>query len=77
MIEKDNFSRIGWKTKAKPAELPKPSYWPFFTALGFAFLLWGMVAGWILSVTGLLIIIVGLSGWINNLRDETRGNRNQ
>lgn len=61
--------------KAKPAPLPSPTYWPFFTALGFAFLLWGMIAGWMLSATGFLIIVVALRGWINNLRDETRGKR--
>ena len=61
--------------RAKPLHLPAPSYWPFFTAVGFAFLLWGMVAGWMLSATGILIIIVAIKGWINNLTDETRKNR--
>lgn len=64
-------------SKAKPERLPLPTYWPFFTAVGFTFLLWGMVAGWMLSVVGILIIIVALRGWINNLRDETRRNRTQ
>jgi len=63
--------------KAKPERLPSPSYWPFFTAVGFTFLLWGMVAGWMLCAAGILIITVSLRGWINNLRDETKRNRNQ
>jgi hypothetical protein len=28
------------KVKAKPEELPHPTYWPFFLALGLMFLGW-------------------------------------
>lgn len=68
-------SRDEWK-KAAPEELPDPTYWPFFLAMAFAFLLWGIVAGLYISIAGLLILIIALTGWIKILRREVRKNRN-
>jgi hypothetical protein len=54
--------------RAKPHKLPKPTYWPFFLALGLTFIFWGLLTTWIILSAGLLIFIVALWGWINILR---------
>jgi hypothetical protein len=33
--------------KAQPEELPKPTYWPFFLALGVVLIFWGILTSWI------------------------------
>ena len=63
-----------WK-KAIPEELPPPAYWPFFLAMGFAFMMWGMLTGWIIEIGGVLITITALYGWIQVLRNEARGRK--
>ena len=56
--------------KAKPEKLPKPTYWPFFLAMGIMFLAWGLLTIWIISVAGFIIFVIALAGWINDLRHE-------
>ncbi|WP_419802871.1 hypothetical protein [Mucilaginibacter sp.] len=56
--------------KAKPEVLPKPTYWPFFLAMGLAFIFWGLLTTWVVLIAGLLIFIISLTGWINLLRHE-------
>ena len=56
--------------KAKPEILPKPTYWPFFLALGCMFLGWGLLTTWYFSLAGLIVLVVSLIGWINILRHE-------
>ena len=56
--------------KARPEKLPKPTYWPFFLAMGLVFMFWGMLTTWIILAAGLLIFIVALAGWINLLRHD-------
>ena len=58
------------KVKAKPEKLPKPTYWPFYLAMGLTFAGWGLISTWLFSVIGLIIIVVSLYGWINILRHE-------
>ncbi|MBK0381539.1 hypothetical protein I5M32_01080 [Pedobacter sp. SD-b] len=63
-IEKGNF--------AKPKKLPKPTYWPFFFALGLTFLMWGIVTSWLISIAGFVVLVYSLFMWINILRNEAR-----
>ncbi len=58
------------RVKAKPQKLPKPTYWPFFAALGLMFAGWGMVTIWLISLAGFAVFVVSLIGWINLLRHE-------
>lgn len=58
------------KIKAKPEHLPKPTYWPFFLALGLMFAGWGLLSNWLFSIIGLIVFGISLFGWINNLRNE-------
>jgi len=53
-----------------PDELPEPTYWPFYLAMGIMFLAWGLLTMWEFSLLGLIIIIISLVGWINILRHE-------
>lgn len=61
-----------WTDEARPKNLPRPTYWPFFLAFGFTFLLWGILTTWIISVVGFITIVVSIRGWIKDLIDETR-----
>ena len=58
------------KIKAKPEFLPKPTFWPFFMALGLMFAGWGLLTIWLFSAAGLLVFVISLIGWINILRHE-------
>ena len=50
----DNISPVNqeeWQ-KAAPEELPEPTYWPFYLAMGIMFLAWGLLTMWEFSFTG-------------------------
>ena len=66
--------RPNWKP-TRPQKLPRPTYWPFFLAMGVAFLAWGLLANWIISVVGVVVMIISLAGWIAELRHERRENK--
>jgi hypothetical protein len=56
--------------KAKPQILPRPTYWPFFLAMGLTFIFWGLLTTWVILLAGLLIFTIALAGWINQIRHE-------
>jgi hypothetical protein len=56
--------------EAAPEELPEPTYWPFYLAMGIMFLAWGLLTMWEFSLLGIIIMIIALVGWINVLRHE-------
>jgi len=56
--------------KAKPEQLPSPTYWPFFTAVGLLFMGWGLLSLWLVSLVGFVVFIISLIGWINLMRHE-------
>ncbi|HMA35208.1 MAG TPA: hypothetical protein VKY74_12130 [Chloroflexia bacterium] len=59
--------RPGWH-RPRPARLPPPSYWPTVLALGVMFLFWGLVSSLIVSGVGLVLLGIGLAGWVGELR---------
>lgn len=61
--------RPGW-SRARPEHIPRPTYWPAAVALGVTFFLWGFLTTWIIAVVGLLLMGVGLAGWIGEWRHE-------
>lgn len=69
MEKNTDEKRKDW-LKAQPEELPSPTYWPFFLAMGLTFLFWGILTSWIIVLVGLFIFIISLAGWINILRHE-------
>ena len=56
--------------KALPEKLPAPTYAPFFVAMGVAFIFWGLISSFILSIAGVCTFVFGLSVWIKNILDE-------
>ena len=60
-------SHPGWE-KALPEELPKPTYAPATLALGITLAGAGIVTSYWVSVAGLVLIILGLAGWIGQLK---------
>lgn len=62
--------RPGW-SRPLPHELPPPTYWPMIVAIGIVFLAWGAVTSWFILGAGLLMFLIGIGGWIGELRNDT------
>jgi len=58
------------KYKAQPEELPKPTYWPFFLALGVVLIFWGILTSWIITGIGFILFTVAIFGWIIEIYKE-------
>lgn len=58
--------------KAQPQRLPEPTYWPFMLALGIVVLLWGILTNIIVSAVGLVVFVIALAGWLNDLYKEAK-----
>jgi hypothetical protein len=52
--------------------LPGPSFWPIVLALGTAMTLTGVVTKLALVIVGLVVVVVGLGGWIWGARRDYR-----
>ena len=48
--------------------LPSPSVWPFTVAGGFTLVAFGTLTTLYLSILGLMVMIWGLYGWIQDMR---------
>ena len=62
----------GW-AQARPAVVPRPTYWPAGTAFGIAFLFWGIVTSPVVAGAGGIALVVSLVGWIGEMRHEPEG----
>jgi hypothetical protein len=69
-FSKGQFNTQDYVGKAKPEKLPKLTYWPFFLALGLTFSLWGILTGWIIGISGLILFFISLAVWIKELNNE-------
>ena len=56
--------------KAQPEELPKPTYWPFFLALGVVLIFWGILTSCIVSGIGFILFGIAITGWITEIYKE-------
>ena len=63
MIEKNTY-------KAQPEELPNPTYWPFFLALGVVLIFWGILTSWIVTGIGFILFGIAITGWITEIYKE-------
>jgi hypothetical protein len=60
---------LGWQVL--PDEpLPHPTYFPAGLAMGVAFMFWGLISNWVVSLVGLALFAAALAGWITNIRHE-------
>jgi hypothetical protein len=51
-----------------PEHVPSPSIWPFTVAGGFTLVGFGIITIPALSALGLILMVIGLHGWIEELR---------
>jgi hypothetical protein len=54
----------------RPANLPRPTYWPAVLALSICFGLWGILTSVWLIVVGLAGAAIALARWFGELRHE-------
>ncbi len=66
----------GW-SKPQGGHIPDPTYMPVVLALGVMCMLWGIVTTYLMSLVGLALFVVGISGWIGELRHERRSSGTQ
>ncbi len=62
----------GW-SRPEPEHLSEPTYWPAVMALGITMLLWGIVTSVIISIVGLALFALAITGWIGELLHENPG----
>ena len=61
--------RPGWQP-VENIHLPAPTYWPAVVALGITFLAWGIVTSLVILAVGLILLAVGIAGWIGDMLHE-------
>ncbi len=63
--------REGWPPL--PLEhLPLPTYWPTALALAITFIFWGLITSWVIFVVGLVLFVLSLAAWIQDIRYERK-----
>ncbi|MEI6351215.1 MAG: hypothetical protein WCP06_08920 [Verrucomicrobiota bacterium] len=66
-----NELKSGWH-EAKPARIPRPTYWPATMAFAITLQFWSLITSSIIGGIGTALFIVSLVGWINEIRHERR-----
>jgi hypothetical protein len=72
-MSEQNDERDKWKIdgpKALPDTLPPPTVWPATLSLGVTLMAFGVVTSWIMSVTGVVLFLFGVGGWVEDLRHD-------
>lgn len=62
----------GW-VEPLPEVLPAPTYWPAVLGVGIAFTLGGLATNLLISAVGIVLVMVGVFGWIADLVVENSG----
>ena len=57
-------------TEEHVPHLPSPSVWPATIGFGVTLIMFGIPTSLYFSVVGLIVMVVGLVGWIQELRHE-------
>lgn len=60
----------GQWSKPQGMHIPAPTYMPVIVALGVVCMLWGIVTTYLMTLVGVALFAVGISGWIGELRHE-------
>lgn len=55
-----------------PPHMPAPTLWPVTIAAGLTLLAWGAVTSPIFSAVGALLLLLGIAGWVRELRRDAR-----
>jgi Cytochrome c oxidase subunit IV len=53
--------------------LPEPSYLPVLTALGITVAIVGIVISWVLVAIGIVLLVIVVTRWIRQTREEISG----
>lgn len=61
----------GW-TVPHPEKLPEPTSWPAALALAATLIVWGLISSLIISMVGIGLFAVSLTGWIGDIRHERK-----
>lgn len=64
----------GW-VRPKPEVVPRPTYWPVIMALAITLIGLGIISSLLILVIGVVLFIVSLVGWIGDIRNELREER--
>ena len=67
--ENEKESSAGWNIP-KPAIIPPPTYWPFVLSLGATLVGLGILTSNVITVTGIVLFILGIIKWIGELTSE-------
>ncbi len=68
--------RLDW-IEPRPLLVPRPTAWPVGLALGITVLFLGIVTMWIVAVSGGIMVVVALAGWIGEMLREGGGDASQ
>jgi hypothetical protein len=68
----DATSAPGAWSRPQGGHIPEPTYMPVVVALGVVCMLWGIVTTYLITLVGLVLFVVGIFGWIGELRHEHR-----
>ncbi len=66
----DEPLRPGW-SRPRPAKIPRPTYWPAVVGLGITLTFWGMISTIFVGATGVVFLIIGITGWVWELMYES------
>lgn len=58
-----------------PPQMPAPTLWPVTIAAGLTLLAWGSVTSPVFSAVGALLLLLGIAGWVRELRRDARAGR--
>jgi hypothetical protein len=63
----------GWQ-RLPDEPLPHPTYFPAGLAMGVAFIFWGLISNFVVSLVGLALFAAALAGWVTDIRHEHKSN---
>ena len=65
-LEKETVVAESNETSIKPEDihLPPSSYWPIILAFGFSLLVAGLALNIALTITGVVLLLVAIVGWL-------------
>jgi hypothetical protein len=72
-MSQPNDERENWKTtgpKALPETIPPPTVWPATLSLGVTLMAFGVVTSLIITLSGTVIFLFGVAGWVEDLRND-------
>jgi hypothetical protein len=70
MADEDTQPEGSLPQPSEEIHLPEPSFLPVLVAFGITIAIVGVVFTWVMVVIGLLIVLISLTRWIRQTREE-------